>query len=92
MNCTTDTGCSGECLQGRLCDRSFMATRRVLGLTTEQIASLEQRVGGQIIQDGHSVVEEFTADEAADTAFALLVTLVCFVVGLPLAVWLWFVL
>lgn len=62
--------CKTECDigQGRNCHCSFIATRRVLGLSPEQIASLEQRhqAAAPLIEDGHALYPEpvSTDDEA----------------------------
>lgn len=67
MKCTAETGCIGTCLQGRLCERSFTATRRVLGLTAEQVQHFESKQGGALIEDGHAIPDPppVTPDEAA---------------------------
>jgi hypothetical protein len=88
MNCTAN-GCSGECLQGRLCETSFMATRRVMGLTDEQKQLFESRQGGALIQDGHEIADDFLyAEKTAGTAFEMLVGLILCVVLVPLLLWL----
>lgn len=52
-------------------------------------AILEQRCGGAIIQDGHSLSDDDFTAQTALTAFELLVALLVVVICVPLGVWLW---